>query len=137
MSYSFHHGLYTKSTWESQSSTKMLRNNQWLIMPLDEQVHRALQDEIPVVPVLGHNTAQKVLRDFEPVAGNYIASMFALMGTINEAGKHPRARPIERELGQLTINALELQIPYIQDGLVEVPYVETQTRTQDFQRGTW
>lgn len=137
MSYSFHHGLYTRATWESQSSTKMLRNNQWLIMPLDEQTHRALQDEIPVVPVLGHNTAQAVLRDFEPVAGNYIASMFALMGTINEVGKHPRARPIERELGELTINALELQIPYIQDGLVEVPYVETATRTRDFQRGQW
>lgn len=137
MSYSFHHGLFTKSAYESQSSTKMLRNNQWLIMPLDEATHRELHVDLPALPLLSPNSAQSVLKNFRPVAGNYIASMFSLMEAIGDANKHPRATPIEKEIGGLLINGLELQIPFIQDGLVEVPYVESATRTRDFQRGQW
>lgn len=137
MSYSFHHGLFTKAAYESQSPTKMLRNNQWLIMPLDEQTHRALHVDIPALPLLSPNSAQSVLRDFRPVAGNYIASMFSLMEAIGDANRHPRATPIEKEIGGLLINGLELQIPFIQDGLVEVPYVRSAVRTTDFQRGIW
>ena len=137
MNYSFHHTLFTKATWESQASTRSLRNNQWLIMPLEEQTHRELQTDIPTVPVLSFNSGQNVLKNFRPVAGNYIASLFALIEAITDSNRHPKATPIEKQLGALTINALELQLPYLQDGLVEVPYIETATRTRDFQRGTW
>lgn len=137
MSYSFHHMLYTRATWESQSSTKMLRNNPWLIVPLEEQGHRELQRDIPVVPVLGHNTAQWVQRNYEPIKGNHLASLVELIGVINEAGKHPRATPIEKSLGEVCIDALELQIPYIQDSQVDVPYVPTVLRTQDARQGQW
>lgn len=137
MSYSFHHGLHTRATYDSQESTKRLRANPWLIMPLDEQTHRELHREIPTIPLLSPQMGMLVLREFEPVQGNYVASMYALMGTIGEAIKHPRAKPIEKAIGELTIDALELQIPYMQEGLVDVPYVVSATRTRDFQQGRW
>lgn len=137
VNYSFHHGLFTKSAYESQGSTKMLRNNPWLIMPLDEQTHRELHVDIPALPLLSPNTAQSVLKEFRPVKGNYVATIFALMEAVGDANRHPRATPIEKEIGGLLINGLELQLPFIQDGLVDVPYVPTSTGTRDFQSGKW
>lgn len=137
MSYSYHHALFTKATWESQGSSKLLRSNPWLIMPLEEQGHRALHVEVPTVPLLSANTSAYVQRTFRPVAGNHVASIFSLMEAIDDAKRHRKATPIEKQLGELCIDALELQVPYIKESLVEVPHRASIARTQDFQKGQW
>ena len=94
-----------------------MRRNHWLMPPLEDPPHIELHKEISTVPLLDHHTAMRVHRDFEPVTGDYIASLWALCRSIDQAIKHPRAGEIERGLGNLAIYAIEQQVPFISDGL--------------------
>lgn len=86
--------------------------------PLEDPPHIALHRDISTVPLLDHHTALRVHRNFEPVIGDYVASIWSLMKTIEQEIKHPRASEIEQGLGNLAIQALERQIPYVKEGLV-------------------
>lgn len=112
-----HHILFTKRTWRSQGDTSALRSNPSLIVPMYDNPHAALHREVFTVPLLDHRTANIVNRDYRP-AGNYIASMNRLMSVIDEVGRDPRCGQIERDLGQLAIQAIEIQIPFIKEGQV-------------------
>jgi len=74
-----HHILYTKDVWRSQAVTRTLRHHPMLKVPLDPTIHKRLHRKIPFVPILDHFTAQAVVRDWEPVNGDYIASVENLM----------------------------------------------------------
>ena len=112
-----HHVLFTRPTWSSQETTKHLRNHHWLIVPLHNAEHQALHNAVTTVPLLDHQTAKRVDRDYHPIRGSYIGSVFELMHVIEDAFKHPRASELEKALGQLTVHALEMQIPFIREGL--------------------
>lgn len=113
-----HHVNFTKRTHESMETTRCLRRNHWLMPPLEDEPHTALHREISTVPLLDPHTAMRVHREFEPVAGDYIASIWAYMRTIERAIKHPRAGEIEKGLGNLAVYAIERQVPFIRQGLV-------------------
>lgn len=113
-----HHTLFTRRTQESMETTKCLRRNYWLMPPLEDAPHIALHREISTVPLLDQHTAMRVHREFNPVEGDYIASMWSLMRSIESAIKHPRASEIEKGLGNLAVYAIERQIPYVKAGLV-------------------
>jgi hypothetical protein len=113
-----HHTLFTRKTMESQETTKCLRRNHWLMPPLEDAPHTALHREISTVPLLDPHTAMRVHQYFEPVEGDYIASLYSLMRTIEASIRHPRAGGIEKGLGNLAVFALEEQLPFIRAGLV-------------------
>lgn len=108
-----HHTLFTRATWDSQESTRLLRRLPQLIIPMHDEEHKALHDSIVTVPLLDHRTARNVYNEFQPVQGNIIGSLNILMRVIHEES---RGR-VERELGAVVIHALELQIPFIREGI--------------------
>ena len=112
-----HHVMFTRKSQESLETTKCLRRNHWLMPPLEDPPHVALHQSISTVPLLDQHTAMRVHREFVPVEGDYIASMWSLMRTIESAIKHPRASEIEQGLGNLAVYAIERQIPFVKDGL--------------------
>ena len=111
----YHHALFPKSGWESHFATRKLRQRQELIIPMEEDIEAILHKEVPIIPVIDHHTAMTVVRDYQP-ATTHTRSIHNLMDSIGEAIKRPKIQPIQRELGQLTIHAMELQLPYIHIG---------------------
>lgn len=84
--------------------------------PLDWLAHTALHKEVSIVPVLDRHTHQRLVAIYEPVEGDYIATMHKLIDCIGTAATG--AREQDRRLASITQWALEAQIPFIQDGLV-------------------
>jgi hypothetical protein len=85
--------------------------------PMDALVEQTLHQQNPTIPVIDSITAQHVLREFHPTR-NYISSVYGLMTSIETALRHPKAKPIQKRLGELTVYGLELQLPYLRDGLI-------------------
>lgn len=112
-----HHTQYTRKTMEAVPPLKCLRNNHWNKPPLEDAPHIALHKEIATVPLLDQYTAQAVHREFYPVEGDYIGTLYSLVRTIDQALKHPKVSDLQREVGHLTMMALELQVPFIREGL--------------------
>ena len=112
-----HHVLYTRKPWMLQKPTRMLRENHWLRVPMDREVHDALHREIASVPLPDHFMAGRVLETFEPVEGDYIKTLDMLRFAFNTAVKHPHVNYVERRLGGLIVESLGLQRAYIDEGL--------------------
>jgi len=89
-----------------------------LKIPLDDGAHRELHKKVPFVPLLDHYTAQAVLRDWQPVWGDYEASVIELMRVIEHLVKSPKARAIQKQSARVTIVALGFQLPFIREGLI-------------------
>ena len=111
-----HHLLYTGKAWESHFATRYLRELPEHIIPMDEEIEATLHRNVPVIPLLGHHAAMHVRKNYEPHQ-NPLKTIVKLMFAIEEAVKVPQAKVIERELGLLTVHALELQFPYVKAGI--------------------
>lgn len=112
-----HHLLYNRTAWESHWATRSLRQNPSLIVPLDEDIHAILHSEVPVVPLLDHYTAMTVRREFSPDPHHHpLKVMDSLMKTIDTAIRSPKTKPIQRLLGELTIDAINMQRAYVSLG---------------------
>lgn len=114
-----HHILFTRETQCSQKATKALRVSRWLIPLIEHDPHKDLHRAIATVPVMDHFMAERVLANFSPVRNNYLATMDDLMFCIEDAMQHPRVNIIERGIGELVIAAIDMQKPYIKEGLIE------------------
>jgi len=86
-------------------------------VPLDTLSHTALHKAVSVVPLPDRHTIQRVASDFIPVRGDYLATMEALMESIDKASRHHRTQPLERDLACLAMRAIELQMPFVAEGL--------------------
>lgn len=113
----YHHLLYCRNSWESMPHTRKLRQKPELILPMDKDVEEELHRSIVTVPLLDHYTASHANRLFVPTS-RYMSSVHNLISAIDEGASHPRTQPLERQLAELTIHAIELQIPFIQEGLL-------------------
>lgn len=113
-----HHTLFNRFAWNANNNLESLREDRRLIVPLDPDTHRELHQEVSHVPPLSYHMARHVLRAYsEYEADTYLHNVENLQWSIEEATQHPRADRIERELGELTMYALELQKPFIDESL--------------------
>jgi hypothetical protein len=113
-----HHILFHKTLWKPTEQARSLRNQPLLIPRIDSEVHSALHREVSIVPLPDYNTLSRVQSDYRPFK-DHITAMNGLMIAIQENLRRPRVDHLQRALGELTIHAIELQIPYIIEGLVE------------------
>jgi hypothetical protein len=117
MSQPLHHVLFNRNTWRGSNTSKEIRENTWLKVPLDTLSHTALHRAVSVVPLPDRHTIQRVASDFIPVRGDYLASMEALIESIDKSSLHHRTQPLERDLACLAMRAIELQMPFVAEGL--------------------
>jgi hypothetical protein len=115
-----HHILFNQSAWDSTAHTKWLRQSSGLIVRLSYDAHEELHKDITIVPLLDHYTARFVReamtrsRASKPLD---IADDFML--ALDTHRRNPRTNYRDRALGELVIEAVESQRPYIEDGLVK------------------
>lgn len=134
----YHHTLFNRSAWNSHEATKSLRGNRWLIPPLEADAERAIHENIACVPLPDPVTGIHIRNNFQAVEGNFVASMYEFVSTVERVLKHPKSSTLQRTLGALTAQAVELQIPYVKEGLIETdPLQPLIVRTQDAQNGQW
>jgi hypothetical protein len=116
-----HHIMETRSDWSSCPNAKRLRNTQQLIPVMEIEPHNELTENCPIVPLLGFKTLQIVACEFQPFGGT-LKSIDKLLIAINEASKHHSIHKIERDLAQLSMQAIEMQIPYLRGNIVNPKY---------------
>lgn len=109
-----HHLIFDRVSWTSRPEAKAIRENKSLIVRLDRAEHNELHKHCVAVPLLGYHALMRTNRLFEPQA-TPLASIENLMGSIEKAVDHPKAHPIERQLGELAVWALDLERPFIAD----------------------
>ena len=80
--------------------------------------HDALHDAVPYVPTLGRHLMALVNRDLLVVRGDYIRSIESLMFEIEDKTKDRRVSELEAGVANLAVHALELQLPFIREGLI-------------------
>jgi len=112
-----HHILFTRSDWESNKQARKLRRIPQLIPELDIATHIELHQNCPQVPLLGRFAVSKILEEFHPANTTY-KTVDKLKICIDDASKCPKTHWIEKDLGQLVIYSLDVQMPYILDGEV-------------------
>jgi hypothetical protein len=111
-----HHILNERVTWNARPDSRALRAYPLLVPTIYRASHEELHANVPSVPLLGHHALMNVKGNFQ-CGNDTLSSMDNLMFAIENASKHPRAHPIERDLCHLAIHAIDLQKPYIADGL--------------------
>lgn len=116
-----HHILFNRQEWSLRKEARMLRNNPELIPLMDYDIHRELHKECPPVPLLSQHVLNLVMNGFKAVPGDTLATMGNLTTSIAEALESPHIHELEREMGGLTIRAIELQRPFVKEGLIYVP----------------
>lgn len=107
-----HHLLFSRQEWSLRPEAKALRENKSLIVNATRAEHEELHRNCPAVPLLGYSALVRVLCDYEP-GNNQLESIENLMRSIDKAGSHPKAHPVEKKLSELTVWALDLQRPFI------------------------
>lgn len=114
-----HHILFTKRAHNLTEDLQKVRSIRWLKPPLHRDVHDALHQEVQLVPILGHRAAGLVRRNYEPMPGDYIQSAYMYCWSVEEAVARYPSSSIEFKLGELVVYAVEQQIPFIKEGLIE------------------
>lgn len=118
-----HHILHNRQEWTLRPQAERLRETPQLVPLIDREVHEEIHRECPVVPLLGYHALNRVNGVFRPVKFDTLKTIDNLLLSIDYAVDHPKAHPLERQLGQLVIATIETQRPFIAD------YFESQTRT--------
>lgn len=113
-----HHIMHDKVAWSARKSGLWVRNSSGLQVYLDPEVHTRLHQETGPVPVPDYDTlyhvSRQVTHGIHPMKG-----IDEYCRLVEEAVKRPNLKPLVKELGQLSIEGVRQQIPYIKEGIVE------------------
>lgn len=118
-----HHVLFERRLWESNQPNKELRGKHGLIVNLDRDAHEELHRNVAMVPPFNYVFGRQVLNLYRDNPDDHIRSIHNLMRSTQEAMKHPRMSDLERSLGGLVMQSLELQLPFIREGAID-PYLD-------------
>ena len=107
-----HHILHHKQVWSLRPQARQLRETPSLIPRIDRDTHEAIHASCPPIPLLGYQALSRTLSRFDPTQDT-LQTMGRLQSAIEYSVRHPKAHPIEKELAQLAIMAIDLQKPYL------------------------
>jgi len=113
-----HHVLFYDREWSVNPDSASVRQTHELIPPMYREPHDELHTAVPYVPTLGRHLMALVSRDLLVVRGDYIRSIESLMFEIEDKTKDRRVSALEAGVANLAVHALELQLPYIREGLI-------------------
>lgn len=117
--YNRHHVLFARAHWEAGNATRMLRNNMGLIVPMELGAHEALHRNVTIVPVLGHYAAQNVRNELKPHHDPFVA-IDGFRRAVEHANKNKHATELDRKLGELVLESIEAQMPFMREGFIDL-----------------
>ena len=117
-----HHLLWDRVSWSTRLESRYLRETPSLVPRIERVTHNEIHAECPIIPVLGFHALQRVIRTFQPI-GNTMHDIELLQLSIDKGTKHPKTHPVERSMAELTLHAIDLQKPFLQEALSERKFV--------------
>lgn len=113
-----HHLLYYRQYHEANTDNRYMRQRALgMIALLDPDTHDALHAAVPGVPPLDIFTAQRVRRSYEPHP-NPLQGIDNWLRAVEDALDNPKSHHVEKQVGYMSMHAMELQKPFIKSGLV-------------------
>lgn len=112
-----HHLIHSQRQWSAEPIGQALRSQPSLIFRIRSETHNLLHDETPAVPLLGYHALRGTFQRYEPTH-DATKDIDGLCLAIDRTVRGQRFHPLERDLAGLAIEAIQLQRPYIMDGLV-------------------
>lgn len=110
-----HHILSDRVSWEARPEAQKLRES-IIARDLLRGYHDRLHRETSPVPVPLYPSLQYIARRFRP-KGDVFDRINQLTELLDQASDVRRVKPIEVEVNLLCMDALEAQIPYLNEGL--------------------
>lgn len=114
-----HHILFYRREWARSNASRNLRGLKALIPHIDDSVHNELHDFFREkdlhVPILGAQTIQ-IVSELYDATGDPLENIDRLLSSIEKATHSPANT--NKELAERAIYAIELQIPFIKEGLI-------------------
>lgn len=92
-----------------RKEAEYLREVPELVPRLDRGFHEYVHRNSPAVPLLGYFALSGVAKYFEPVRHDTLATIDNLMGAIESSTMHWNTHDIDKRLGELAVEALEIQ----------------------------
>lgn len=111
-----HHTLNYEREWLTRPEGEALRENPSLKVKIARTAHNLLHYMTSPVPVPSVHTLQYVAPRM-PEDLDILSGIDKYCSLVEAASRHPKAKYVEKQLGELSIQALRDQIPYIIDGL--------------------
>jgi len=90
-----------------------------LVALMGADPHRELHANTPGVPPLDIFAQQRLANIYKP-SQDVLLNMELYMRAIEKAMASPKAHSIERQVASLAIHAIDLQRPYVREGLIIV-----------------
>ena len=110
-----HHLAHYDQEWSLRPEGLYIRQ-QLIARGINRAVHNLIHRECAPVPVPGVHTLQRVANRLTPGLDLFDA-VDDYTRLVEQSNRHPKIKPIEISLNNLSIEALRAQLPYVRDGL--------------------
>lgn len=113
-----HHLCHDRLAWEQRPESLSIRDK-LIAHDMDREIHQLVHNNTSPVPVPLFHSLQWVANRFTQ-HHDVFDGIDSLCGLLEAANRMKYAKPIEKEINLLAIEAIQAQIPYLQDGLPPV-----------------
>lgn len=107
-----HHIMNSARVHNSYEPSAYIRSVM-LVRNMPRHLHEELHRKTATVPLLGYHALQRVAREMKPYYEDPLDSIDDFSFAVDLANKHPKAKRVERMLGELTVETVREQIPFI------------------------
>lgn len=110
-----HHLLHTGVYWNATANGRSVRNRM-VARGMSRTIHDLLHHVEAPVPVPSPHSLQIVYNNL-PERLDIFEAVDRYCQILDRTNRHPRIKPIEIDLNNLSIQAVQNQLPYLHDGL--------------------
>lgn len=107
-----HHVVFPRKMYEIYPQGKAIRNA-ILVRDMWRADHENLHRNVSPLPVLGYYALQRVARDMDSYYADPLEGIDDFCYAVENSNRHRNCKPMERKLGELAIETIREQIPYI------------------------
>lgn len=84
-------------------------------------IHEQLHANTAPIPLLGYHALRRVARDIQPYYEHVQDGIDDFCTAVEASNEHRSAKPMEIRLGELVIETMREQLPFINEGLPRKP----------------
>lgn len=110
-----HHLCFSANEWNARPQGEYIRQSM-IARGMGRAAHNVIHREVPGVPVPMVYTLHRVAADLTPDR-DIFRTIDQYCSIVDANARHPKIKPIEIELNDLSIEAIRMQIPYLRDGM--------------------
>lgn len=107
-----HHVVFPRKLYEVYPQGKAIRDA-LLVRDMRRVDHENLHRSVSPLPMLGYYALQRVASDMERYYADPLEGIDDYCFAVESANKHHKCKPMERKLGELAVETIREQIPYI------------------------